>query len=183
MSQRKPCALGGEKDSIPERPGTERCQLRAKGCNLTNCEVNTIMNAITRRLRKLEKLEFRHRAEPGPSLAAIMLERRRKREIADEPEGGVRLRIPAFRPVGLRGPGLAECLNAGRDLCWRQSLFDQCQATSAETGRALTEQDRAAAQAHCAELELRCQKYGFASTPVFLQNCRDQGWLSCESLD
>ena len=45
-------------------------------------------NAIARRLRRLEELEFQHRAEPGPSLVAILLERRRKRAIADgrEPE-------------------------------------------------------------------------------------------------
>jgi hypothetical protein len=47
-----------------------------------------MMNAIARRLRKLEELQFRHRAEPGPSLAAILLERRRKSAIAEgrEPE-------------------------------------------------------------------------------------------------
>ena len=47
-----------------------------------------MMNAIARRLRKLEELQFQHRAEPGPSLAAILLERRRKRAIAEgrEPE-------------------------------------------------------------------------------------------------
>ena len=135
-------------------------------------------NAITRRLKRLEELEFQHRAELGPSLVAILLERRRKRAIAEgrEPEGGVRLRIPAFRPVRLRDE-IVQRLNAARDLHWRQSLFDECQATAAEMGRAVTEQERAAAQAHCSELELRCQKQGFASSPVFLQNCRDQGWL------
>jgi hypothetical protein len=47
-----------------------------------------MMNAIARRLRNLEELQFQHRAEPGPSLAAIMLERRRKSAIAEgrEPE-------------------------------------------------------------------------------------------------
>jgi hypothetical protein len=72
-------------------------------------------------------------------------------------------------------------LNGGRDLHWRQSLFEECQATSADMGLAVTEQERAAAQAHCAALELRCQRYSFASSQVFLQNCRDLGWLSCES--
>jgi hypothetical protein len=45
-------------------------------------------NAIARRLRRLEELEFQHRAELGPSLVEILLERRRKRAIADgrEPE-------------------------------------------------------------------------------------------------
>jgi hypothetical protein len=45
-------------------------------------------NAIARRLRRLEELEFQHRAAPGSSLVAILLERRRKRAIADgrEPE-------------------------------------------------------------------------------------------------
>jgi hypothetical protein len=47
-----------------------------------------MMNAIARRLRRLEELEFQHRAEPGPSSAAILLERRRKHTIAEgrEPE-------------------------------------------------------------------------------------------------
>jgi hypothetical protein len=37
---------------------------------LTNCEVCTMRNAIARRLRRLEELEFQqHRAEPGPCLA------------------------------------------------------------------------------------------------------------------
>ena len=47
-----------------------------------------MMNAIARRLRRLEKLEFQHRAEPGPSLAAILLERRQRYAIAEgrEPE-------------------------------------------------------------------------------------------------
>jgi hypothetical protein len=142
------------------------------------------MNSIARRLRKLERLELRHRAEPGPSLAAILLERRRRSGIAEsrEPKGGVRLQIPAF-PASLRGPGLAAILIAARDLSWRQSLFDECQATSAEMGRAVTQQERADAQARCAELELRCQKYPFASIQAFLQNCRDEGWLSSESLN
>jgi hypothetical protein len=45
-------------------------------------------NAIARRLRKLEEVEFQHRAEPGPSLVAILLERRWKHGIAEgrEPE-------------------------------------------------------------------------------------------------
>jgi hypothetical protein len=47
-----------------------------------------MMNAIARRLRRLEELEFQHRAELGPSPGAILLERRRKRAIAEgrEPE-------------------------------------------------------------------------------------------------
>jgi hypothetical protein len=141
------------------------------------------MKAIARRLKKLEDLEFQHR-EAGPTWWAIRLEQARKSRIAAdrepagrEPEGGVRLRIPAFRPASLRGPAIVERLHAGRDLRWRQSLFEECQATSAETGRAVTEQERAAAEAHCAELEVRCQKHGFVSSPVFLQNCRDKGWL------
>ena len=54
----------------------------------THREVYTMRNAIARRLRRLEELEFQHRAEPGSSLVAILLERRRKRAIADgrEPE-------------------------------------------------------------------------------------------------
>jgi hypothetical protein len=45
-------------------------------------------NAIARRLKRLEELEFQHRAELGPSLAKILLERRRKRALAQgrEPE-------------------------------------------------------------------------------------------------
>jgi hypothetical protein len=138
------------------------------------------MNRIARRLKRLEALDFQHRVEQGPSLAAIMLERRRKRYIAEgrQPEKGVRLQVPAFRPASPLDPGIAARLNAGRDLRWRQFLFDQCQTVSAELARAVTEQERVAAEARGAELELRCRKYGFASSRIFLQNCRDQGWLS-----
>jgi len=47
-----------------------------------------MMKTMARRLKRLEELEFQHRAELGPSLAAILLERRRKRAIAEgrEPE-------------------------------------------------------------------------------------------------
>ena len=43
---------------------------------------------IARRLSKLEKLAFQQRAENGPDLAGMLLERRRKRAIAEgrEPE-------------------------------------------------------------------------------------------------
>jgi hypothetical protein len=46
------------------------------------------MRAIASRIRKLEKLVLRHRAETGPDLAAILLERRRKSAIVEgrEPE-------------------------------------------------------------------------------------------------
>jgi hypothetical protein len=59
-----------------------------KDARLTNCEVCTMMNAIARRLRRLEELAFQQRAETGPDLVAILLERRRKRAIAEgrEPE-------------------------------------------------------------------------------------------------
>jgi hypothetical protein len=40
-------------------------------------------NSFARRLRKLEELEFQQRADSGPSLAAILLERRRKSAIAE----------------------------------------------------------------------------------------------------
>jgi len=40
-------------------------------------------NSFARRLRKLEALEFQYRAELGPSPAAILLERRRKRARAE----------------------------------------------------------------------------------------------------
>ena len=45
-------------------------------------------NAFAQTTQETEELEFQHRAEPGPSLVAILLERRRKRAIADgrEPE-------------------------------------------------------------------------------------------------
>jgi hypothetical protein len=39
-------------------------------------------NAIAGRLKRLEELEFQHRAELSPSLVDILLERRRKRAIA-----------------------------------------------------------------------------------------------------
>ena len=62
-----------------------------------------MMNEIARRLRKLEELQFQHRAEPGPSLAAILLERRRKRAIAEgrEPEPDPRLIDSRRRPLSL----------------------------------------------------------------------------------
>jgi hypothetical protein len=43
---------------------------------------------IERRIKRLEDPQFRHREETGPDLAAILLERRRKRAIAEgrEPE-------------------------------------------------------------------------------------------------
>jgi hypothetical protein len=45
-------------------------------------------NSFARRLKKLEALEFQYRAELGPSPAATLLERRRKRALAEgrEPE-------------------------------------------------------------------------------------------------
>ena len=48
----------------------------------------TMIRDIARRLRKLEELDFQQRVDSGPSLVAILLERRRKRAIADggEPE-------------------------------------------------------------------------------------------------
>jgi hypothetical protein len=141
-----------------------------------------MMKSIARRIKRLESREVQQQREESTDLI-IRLEQARKRIIAEdraegrEPEGGVRLRIPAFRPASRLCDEIVQRLHAGRDLCWRQRLFDECQATAAEMGRAVTEQERAAAQARCAELELRCQKQGFASSPVFLQNCRDQGWL------
>jgi hypothetical protein len=47
-----------------------------------------MMNTIARRIKRLEDREFRSRAEQGPNLAAILLEQRRKRAIAEgrEPE-------------------------------------------------------------------------------------------------
>jgi hypothetical protein len=50
---------------------------------------------IARRLRKLEKLVLQRRADTGPDLVAELLERRRKRAIAEgrepepDPPGGV----------------------------------------------------------------------------------------------
>ena len=48
------------------------------------------MNAIARRIKRLENLEIQQQAESGPDLVAIILERRRKRAIAEgrdpEPE-------------------------------------------------------------------------------------------------
>ena len=43
---------------------------------------------MPRRLKRPKELEFQHRAELGPNLVAILLERRRKRAIAEgrEPE-------------------------------------------------------------------------------------------------
>lgn len=60
-------------------------------------------NAIARRLRRLEELEFQHRAEPGPSLVAILLERRRKRAIAEgrEPEPDPQPGCYVERPLSL----------------------------------------------------------------------------------
>jgi hypothetical protein len=40
-------------------------------------------NSFARRLKKLEALEFQYRAELGPSPAATLLERRRKRALAE----------------------------------------------------------------------------------------------------
>ena len=136
-----------------------------------------MMKSIARRIKRLESRESRQQRDEAADLMMRVEQGRKRVDAMDrEPAGGVRLRIPAFRPASLRD-GIVQRLHAGRDLCWRQSLFDECQATAAEMGRAVTEQERAAAQARCAELELRCQKYRFASSPVFLQNCRDQGWL------
>lgn len=47
------------------------------------------MNSIIRRIKRLEKIQFQYRTESGPSLAEILLERRRKRAIREgrEPEG------------------------------------------------------------------------------------------------
>jgi hypothetical protein len=47
-----------------------------------------MMKAIARRIRRLEDLEVQQQAEEGPDLVAIILERRRKRAMAEgsEPE-------------------------------------------------------------------------------------------------
>jgi hypothetical protein len=47
-----------------------------------------MMNAIAKRIKRLENLEAQQQAESGPDLVAIILERRRKRAIAEgrEPE-------------------------------------------------------------------------------------------------
>jgi hypothetical protein len=42
-----------------------------------------MMNAIARRIKRLEDLEVQQQAESGPDLVAIILERRRKRAIAE----------------------------------------------------------------------------------------------------
>jgi hypothetical protein len=143
------------------------------------------MKDISRRLRLLEE-----RLGLGPAVESWETRELRLRlkaaglrseahVFAKGPEKGVRLRIPALLKASFPYP--VQRLNAARDLYWRQSLFDECQATSAEMGLAVTERERAAAQAHCAELELQCQRSNFASSQVFLQDCRDRGWLSCES--
>ena len=58
---------------------------------------------IARRLRRLEELEFQYREEAGPDLVAILLERRRKRAIAEgrEPEPDPRLIDSRGRPLSL----------------------------------------------------------------------------------
>ena len=47
-----------------------------------------MINAIARRIKRLEYLEIQQREESGPDLVAIIMERRRKRAIAEgrEPE-------------------------------------------------------------------------------------------------
>ena len=70
-------------------PGHGTLRLKSKKSHAEkNSEVYTMMKTMARRLKRLEELEFQHRAELGPSLAAILLERRRKRAIAEgrEPE-------------------------------------------------------------------------------------------------
>lgn len=46
------------------------------------------MNAIARRIKRLENLKVQQQAEAGPDLVAVILERRRRRAIAEgrEPE-------------------------------------------------------------------------------------------------
>ena len=62
-------------------------------------------NAIARRIRKLERLEFEQRVEERPNLAAILWERRCKRMVAEglEPEPD----LPRGRPVDSQGRPLA----------------------------------------------------------------------------
>jgi hypothetical protein len=50
--------------------------------------MNTKTRDIARRIKRLEELSFEQRAEDGPDLVGIVLERRRKRAIAEgrEPE-------------------------------------------------------------------------------------------------
>ncbi len=47
-----------------------------------------MINALARRIKRLEGLEIQQRQESGPDLVAIIMERRRKRAIAEgrEPE-------------------------------------------------------------------------------------------------
>jgi hypothetical protein len=87
-------------------------------------------NAIARRLRRLEELEFQqHRAEPGPSLAAILLERRRKRAIAEgrEPEPD----RPAGRFLDSRGRplSLADVLLQSREKRRLAEGYDRARAS------------------------------------------------------
>ena len=144
------------------------------------------MKSILRRIQKLERARAPARASAqGRDIFAAMeagrqrVEKYRKESGECEVVGGVRLQVPASR-IASRG-GVVEILNRARDLGWRQSIFDNCQAASAEMGHAVTEQERAAAQTHAAELERRCQKLGFASSQAFLHHCQEEGWLPGDS--
>jgi hypothetical protein len=63
-----------------------------------------MLKAISRRIKRLEDLKFRQRPKSGPDLAAIMLERRRKRALAEGREPGPRrsprrLEVLRDRPI------------------------------------------------------------------------------------
>jgi hypothetical protein len=75
---------------------------------------------------------------------------------------------------------LPERMAAHRLIASRQWLFDDCRAVKAERTNATTEQDHIAVAEKAAELEIRCQRYGFASSVAFLKTLRDEGWLSPE---
>jgi hypothetical protein len=143
------------------------------------------MKSILRRIQKLEHgcTPARDSTQGRDILAAIEAGRQRvekyRKERGECEVGGVRLQVPASLTASLGG--IVARLHWARGLAWRQSLFDECQAASAEMGRAVTEQDRAAAQTHSAERERQCQKYGFASSQAFLRNCRKEGWLPGDS--
>ena len=74
-------------------------------------------NAITRRLKRLEELEFQHRAKLGPSLVAILLERRRKCAIAGvESQNQIDRRDATWIPGGDLSRWLTSCSRTGENL-------------------------------------------------------------------
>jgi hypothetical protein len=65
---------------------------------------------------------------------------------------------------------LPERVAAHRVIASRQWLFGDCQALAAEGTNATTEQDHIAVADKAAQLEIRCQRYGFASSAAFLKD-------------